>query len=301
MRIGLIFKMIFLVSVLFSFVGFLTVTRHLNNYETGLLDTYEKNSYLVSTSIATTLNDRADMEDKEKLFNIIQAQMWNNKEILEISFSKPENDSFIVFAANEKHLEGKISSKEAFEVFKTGVVYKNKHAHNEGERALIFIVPIKISGKIYGTVETHLSLNSFDKNISNQVRTEIFLTTIVGFFSFLVFFFFLNTFVKKPIYGIKKGLEEVSRNNLDYKIKKLSDDEFGELAKSFDLMRLEIKKSRKESDEYNKDLEGKVKKRTKELEKKIKELEKFSRIVIGRELRMLELKKELRKYKEGEK
>jgi len=45
-------------------------------------------------------------------------------------------------------------------------------------------------------------------------------------------------------------------------------------------------------------LEGKVKERTKELQLKIDELEKFQRLTIGREVAMVELKKEIKKIKE---
>jgi len=45
-------------------------------------------------------------------------------------------------------------------------------------------------------------------------------------------------------------------------------------------------------------LEGKVQERTKELESKVEELEKFQRLTIGREVAMVELKKEIKKLKE---
>ena len=44
-------------------------------------------------------------------------------------------------------------------------------------------------------------------------------------------------------------------------------------------------------------LEEKVKQRTKELELKIEELERFQKVTIGRELKMVQLKKELREAK----
>lgn len=45
-------------------------------------------------------------------------------------------------------------------------------------------------------------------------------------------------------------------------------------------------------------LEDEVKKRTIELEKRVKELEKFHKLVVGREIKMIELKKEIKKLKE---
>ena len=52
-------------------------------------------------------------------------------------------------------------------------------------------------------------------------------------------------------------------------------------------------------EEEKKSLEQKVKRRTKELQEKIEELERFQKFAVGRELKMIELKKELEKLKEG--
>jgi flavodoxin len=47
-------------------------------------------------------------------------------------------------------------------------------------------------------------------------------------------------------------------------------------------------------------LESKVEERTSELKEKIKELERFNRVAVGRELKMIELKKEIEKLKIGD-
>jgi len=51
------------------------------------------------------------------------------------------------------------------------------------------------------------------------------------------------------------------------------------------------------------ELEERVKERTKELQEKVEELEKFQRLAVGRELRMIELKEEVKRLREklGEK
>ena len=55
---------------------------------------------------------------------------------------------------------------------------------------------------------------------------------------------------------------------------------------------LEVKLS-----EYSKSLETKVTERTKELANKIKELERINKIMVGREMKMIELKNEIKKLK----
>lgn len=59
----------------------------------------------------------------------------------------------------------------------------------------------------------------------------------------------------------------------------------------------EAEKLSKELAELNLTLEERVKERTKELQKRIEELERFHRLTVGREMRMMELKKEIEALK----
>ena len=54
----------------------------------------------------------------------------------------------------------------------------------------------------------------------------------------------------------------------------------------------------KELEELTKSLENKVRDRTKELEEKIQEAEKFNKLAIGREMKMIELKKKIGELEE---
>lgn len=59
-----------------------------------------------------------------------------------------------------------------------------------------------------------------------------------------------------------------------------------------------VKLRTKELEELTNNLEKEVQKRTKELQEKINELERFSKMTIDREIKMVELKKEIKKLKE---
>ncbi len=104
-------------------------------------------------------------------------------------------------------------------------------------------------------------------------------------------------YLSDPIKKLHKGTELISQGNLDYKLKIKTGDEIEKLAESFNRMTESLK-------DYYSDLEKAVAERTKELEntknnleKTNRGLEKFNKLMVGRELRMKELKKEIQELR----
>jgi len=71
-----------------------------------------------------------------------------------------------------------------------------------------------------------------------------------------------------------------------------------QLKESKDTLEVRVVARTKELEEFSRNLEGEVEQRTKELQEKIKELEKFQRFTVDRELKMTELKEQIRGKKE---
>lgn len=149
-------------------------------------------------------------------------------------------------------------------------------------------------------------------NISNA--WIIISSTIVFILLLAILFTVLFTSnILKPLRDLLDAVSEVKKGNLDVRVEVKTRDEIEELANQFNIMISELKLARelleeekeileikvkartRELEELAKNLEQKVKERTKELEEKIGELEKFHKLTVGRELKMIELKKRLEK------
>ncbi|OHA62812.1 MAG: hypothetical protein A2117_02455 [Candidatus Wildermuthbacteria bacterium GWA2_46_15] len=117
--------------------------------------------------------------------------------------------------------------------------------------------------------------------------------------------------VVDPIRKITASCEDVRRGNLDIQAEVGWQTEIGELAETFNKMIGDLKASRKsleeskevleirvvartkELEDLAQSLEGQVKVRTRDLREKMEQLERFNKLAVDRELKMIELKKDI--------
>jgi len=152
---------------------------------------------------------------------------------------------------------------------------------------------IKVGTGELETQKTKLRLLFFLGSLLTAIATSV---AAIGAFQFVVL-----SGIKK----LTKASHSISDGHLDESVVKelptQSNDEIGELSRSFAQMTVDLKKSRSAIEEYSKGLEQIVAKRTEELEKskqeltsKVGELERLNKTMVGRELKMLELKNHIR-------
>jgi methyl-accepting chemotaxis protein len=96
----------------------------------------------------------------------------------------------------------------------------------------------------------------------------------------------LSRQITKPIIKLTAAVQKIKEGNLETEIEVGSRDEIGELASVFNQMTRELR-------QLYANLEQKIEERTKSLDQKIKDLEKFNELTVGRELKMIEMKKEI--------
>jgi len=106
----------------------------------------------------------------------------------------------------------------------------------------------------------------------------------------LTLFILISKSISKPIIQLTNATSEISKGNMDIKIDVTSNDEIGILASALGHMAKDLKN-------YHENLESMVEEKTKELNTKLRELEDYKKVTVDRELKMIELKKEMEELK----
>jgi len=124
-------------------------------------------------------------------------------------------------------------------------------------------------------------------SIHEQINSDLWIFTVAVFFGFaisLILGWLFSLVITKSISKLTKASEKIADGNLDENVDIKTNDEVGELGRSFNKM---IKNLR----ESHEDIEQKVAERT-------AELGKLNKFMVGRELKMAELKKEIAQLKD---
>lgn len=160
--------------------------------------------------------------------------------------------------------------------------------------------------KVYGYARYLPEINSclVSKVDSNEllkpikeIIPELILFILIICFATLILGYLIGESIIRPLRILRDKALKVKDGDLDIQIERESNDEVGDMAISFKEMLAKLK-------ELYKNLESKVKERTDKLEESEKKLqknldlyEKINKIMVGRELEMIKLKKELENLK----
>lgn len=166
--------------------------------------------------------------------------------------------------------------------------------------------------------DLNLIQDEVSKEITNQNISEINAIIVVGVFIFifiLMFFtvflgYMVSIFISRPIKELADFAFLASKGNFQHRIRISTSDEIGQTAKAFnqmldkveestEVLEIKVNARTKRLEELSQNLETQINNKTKELNEKIGELERFNDLAIGRELRMVELKREIEILRQG--
>jgi len=128
----------------------------------------------------------------------------------------------------------------------------NCHAH-----------PPKI--QFLGVLDVMVSLNELDLMKAETTRTTIINSAIITIVTAVACGVFIVFLVNMPMRKLSKGIEELGKGNLDYRIPVDSNDELGKMAKRFNEMSSKLNAAYNEIKDWSGTLNEKVNEKTEEL------------------------------------
>ena len=158
-----------------------------------------------------------------------------------------------------------------------------------------------------GEILVMMSRESVRRKALWQICGTMALTLLIIAAIWITSIVITKRYISRPLLKLQQAASLIARGDLDAFVDQSSRDEIGVLGQHLDAMRASIKQlfgelseSKEELEEYSRTLEQKVEVRTQEqassvqkLERTVEELEQFSKLAIGREIKMIQLKKEI--------
>lgn len=221
--------------------------------------------YSVVNDLDAKIKDAiAKGDDIEKIF-------FETVDKSNIALVKMEEQSFALVDAGDKTEAVKVL--ESAEYLDQKKIYTDSLTEYLVKRGAQYQQTLVVSTK---AVED--ASNNISDSISKLVSFFI-LGIIAGIIIALLIAIYLSKIIIKPLRDLKSATQEIIKGNLNKKINVKTKDEFKDLADSFNIMADKLKKNIEQ-------VEQKVKDRT-------KELETLNKYMTGRELKMIELKKQI--------
>ncbi len=248
---------------------------------------FDNSSAIYSTTIAIRIDD-----EKDNFVGMFKA-VWNIQEIISILSDAEGLMGQDFYKSRTTHLlEGSgrlIYSTDDFEFLEDrsdwlSIFHKSDVAsyfilhdetYQENEKLIAFDYSSVLDQ--YGPHDWVLAIDYDTAEIYAPVydlRDMMVLSIIVVSIIGLVVSYVLSRMISKPIIKLRDVTKQISKGRLDANVSIDSNDEIGDLSKSFQHMMLELEKSRDQLEDYNRNLEKMIQERTVELALSKKEIAK---------------------------
>ncbi len=269
---------------IFGLLGYFNVQLHRRHLEQNTLLSAER----VSDVIKHSTSDYMLRNDRDGLHHAVQA-MASEPGMLKIRvFDKEGRITYSTDPAELDHVVdkkaeacyachsqsqplAKLNRPDRFRIYRNG----------GGTRVLGIITPIENQAacsnaachahpaeqQILGVLDTNLSLAKTDVQLAESSRRMILYTGCALLLISFLSWFFVWRVVGRPLKALKSGTERLAAGDLGYQIDVHSQDEIGELSRSFNDMSVQLQAERKQNLAWTRTLEERVEHKTRELKR----------------------------------
>lgn len=267
----------------FGLLGYLNIRLHRKHLEDATLGAAER----ISDTLKRSMNYHMLRNDREAIYNFIST-MGSEQGIVRVRIldkegrinysSDPAEMNRMVDKSAEAcygcHAQAqpltRLNRPDRFRIYRPN-----------GERVLGVINPIEnqpscsnaachyhpANQQILGVLDTNLSLAKADASLRESTRWMLLYTSIAAIGVGLISLAFVWRVVHDPIRALKSGTEQLTQGELGYQISFSANDEFGDLATSFNQMSLQLRAANEEITAWARTLEERVDEKTAELKR----------------------------------
>lgn len=238
----------------------------------------------------------------EKLDSIISGRFQKEKRALADTQIFFDNSSLAIHLVNrenkilvhghkyEQHLLSTIDTLPARECFNNNREIVSIYINHFGEEVVGASACLPERGWV---LLTEFDAKEAFAPVKNATYGLIVMLVILFLFLILEIFLIAGR-ISAPIKKLREAANIVAGGDLDHKVEVKTGDELEELAESFNNMAVKINEDKIELKKRASELEGTVLERTKELQATVADLEKINQLMSGRELKMIEMKKQIK-------
>ena len=295
------FKLLIVVALVIVLTLSVFYYLSVNSQRKIFYDSFRDSAISLAQALDAGIGSKNELNDVAKLQSNIYKMIWLSSNIVGISISLPVETGLKIIASNDTSLIGKMAIPESIASYQDGTISTKVVTELDGTNVLRVITPVHIGGQRVGIYSIKLSLDSLEKIIAKTQR-EFLLITLISILAIIgILSFSIKITVIDSIKQLLSGMEKIGGGELDYRVKTKRHDEIGDLFSSLNAMAEKLKDRTEALKEEREGLAEMVTQKTKELQEKVDDLERFNKLTIGRELKMIELKKEINKLKETSK
>jgi len=278
----LIGSLLAMMVVIFALLGYANIRLQRQHLEEATLTSAERVSDVIkrSTTYYMLRNDREGlyhaiqtMADEPGMVKVRildqEGRVSYSTDATEVSHVLDKTAEACYGCHNQAQPLARLNRPDRFRIYRNG----------GGHRVLGIITPIENQAncsnaachahpadqQVLGILDTNLSLAKADAQIAVSSARSLSYTAGAMLIVAVLSWLFVWREVGKPIQALEKGTEHLSQGELGYQIEAQSQDEVGDLARSFNGMSLQLRAANEEIVTWAKTLEDRVDEKTKEL------------------------------------
>jgi two-component system NtrC family sensor kinase len=278
----LIGSLLAMMVVIFALLGYANIRLQRQHLEEATLTSAERVSDVIkrSTTYYMLRNDREGlyhaiqtMADEPGMVKVRildqEGRVSYSTDATEVSHVLDKTAEACYGCHNQAQPLARLNRPDRFRIYRNG----------GGHRVLGIITPIENQAncsnaachahpadqQVLGVLDTNLSLAKADAQIAVSSARSLSYTAGAMLIVAVLSWLFVWREVGKPIQALEKGTEHLSQGELGYQIEAQSQDEVGDLARSFNGMSLQLRAANEEIVTWAKTLEDRVDEKTKEL------------------------------------